>query len=290
MNFFSRFNIYQKERFPLAILTWTTVAVVLSSGSVATSHVKIVTILLACISGIAYLFHIRVVDEVRDYSHDQTYHATRPIQRGVISTKELQTLDALSVTIFFAIALCFGVLSTVIAIVCVLYTYIAGKEFFLGEKIRARFLLYNAVNLVQMILLQFFVYSLFSKTWYMSHVLWLHLLFIFINAVMLEIVRKIKIAPEESVGHDTYSWHIGFYTSLSIFFGLALFDYAVFVKLVLSNISASLLTISGFFMLSLLISIFVHSHKKTKKTEIYLYLSALGLYIGLNLIIYLAFT
>lgn len=289
MNLLKRFNTYQKERFPLAILIFTTAAVVLSSNAVTSSPLSIYSFIAGFVAGILYLFHIRVVDEVRDSLHDRTFHTYRPIPRGTISLKELKTMDLVGILAFLAIALTFGIQTFVIGIVALLYTFLAGKEFFLGEKIRSRFFIYNAINLVQMVLLQFFVYSLFSSNWYESNFVWIHLIFIFINAILLEVLRKIKIAPEESVGHDTYSWHIGFKYSLLVFIVFAFISYLTFLYLIFKN-SPSFVSIgvSVFFMVSLLLSAIAHNKKRSKKSENYLYLSTLVMYVGLNIIIYFA--
>jgi len=287
MNLLKRFNTYQKERFPLVILVATTTAVVLSSNAVTLSSLSPVSFLAAFFAGLLYLFHIRVIDEIRDNQHDNTYHLSRPIPRGVISLKELKTLDAVGVGVFLVIAFLFGKLTLLIGVVALLYTYLAGKEFFLGEIIRAKFFIYNAVNLVQMVLLQFFVYSLFSNTWYKGNLVWIHLLFIFINAILLEVLRKIKIEPEESIGHDTYSWHIGFKRSLATFLAFAFISYATFLWILLKNSIAVIpISVSVLFVVPLLVSTISHSRKKTKKSENLLYLSTLIMYVGLNLIIY----
>jgi 4-hydroxybenzoate polyprenyltransferase len=287
MNLLKRFNIYQKERFPLGVLVCTTSVVVLSSAAVTHGALTWISFCAAFIGGIFYLFHIRVVDEIRDASHDSTYHASRPIPRGLISLKELQMLDAIGITVLIGIALIAGVLPT-LCIVCALgYTFIAGKEFFLGEWVRSHFLIYNGINLVQMILLQFFVYSLFSNSWYKSNLVWIHLIFIFLNAVLLEVLRKIKITPEESQGHDTYSWHMGFKQSLFIFLIFIIASYAAFLYIIFEGTFFTYsVSISLLFMIFSIATIVIHTYTKNKRSENLLYLSTFGMYIGLHLIIY----
>ncbi|HTE49085.1 MAG TPA: hypothetical protein VK675_04215 [Candidatus Paceibacterota bacterium] len=288
MNLLKRFDIYQKERFPLIILIFTTGAVVLSSNSVTLSPLTGYTFLAGLTAGVLFIFHIRVVDEVRDSLHDRTYHTSRPIPRGTISIKELKTMDLVGILVFLTIGFTFGIQTLAIGIIALLYTFLAGKEFFLGEKIRSKFFIYNGINLIQMILLQFFVYSLFSAYWYSNVLVWTHLVFIFFNVILLEVLRKIKIAPEESIGHDTYSWHIGFSYSLIVFIFTVFMSYFTFLYLILNH-NPSLVSIcaSVFFMISLILSAIAHNKKKNKKSENYLYLWTLIMYVGLNILIYI---
>jgi len=287
MDFLKSFNIYQKERFPLAVLVFTITAIALSSSAVTHSRLNIGLFVGAFLAGLFYMFHIRVIDEVRDNAHDTTYHTHRPIPRGAISLRELKIMDGIGVAGFLIIALLFGKLTFLLAIVSLAYTFLAGKEFFLGERIRSRFFIYNAVNIVQLVLLQFFVYSLFSHVWYKHDQVWIHLLFIFVNALLIEILRKVKIKPEESVGHDTYSWHIGFDRALLVSLLFVFMSYGTFLWLLFtSGFSPLAFSISAFFMIVCVLSFFGHSHSKNKKSENYLYGSTLLLYIALNVLIY----
>ena len=78
-NFMHRLYVYQKERFPVNVLTFTTLAVILSSfaisfhNSIPNSYIS--TILLALLSGMIFMFHIRVLDDSKDNQFDNQYHS-----------------------------------------------------------------------------------------------------------------------------------------------------------------------------------------------------------------------
>ena len=73
-----RLWIYQQERFPLLILSSTTLSVVLSTYAIITTITKVDDVLIKVVSAVlmalAFLFHTRVIDEHRDIDHDNTHH------------------------------------------------------------------------------------------------------------------------------------------------------------------------------------------------------------------------
>jgi 4-hydroxybenzoate polyprenyltransferase len=285
--FLKRFNVYQKERFPFVVLLSTTIAVALSSSTVTGENTDWEKIIAASIIGLAYLFHIRVIDEIRDRDHDIIYYPNRPIPRGIISLSELKLMDWCAMGIIIFIAIESNALAASLASLCLIYSFFASKEFFLEAKIKSKFFFYNAINLLQMIFLQFLVYSLFFPEWYEITIVWIHWLFIVANIILLEVLRKIKIAKEESLGKDTYSWHLGFKRSLFFFLVISLLSYATFLWLFVTiKTSFIMLSISGGAMILLLLSEAIHYHKQSKKTEKKLHLATLITYITLNLLLY----
>src|SRR3989338_8000879 len=88
-----RYTIYQRERFPLAILVFTTLAVLLSSAAILYYNVTFIQMIVTFFAVLAYLFHMRVIDEKRDFNHDSQHHKSRPIQQGVITIEELEKIN-----------------------------------------------------------------------------------------------------------------------------------------------------------------------------------------------------
>ncbi len=289
MSLIKRFYLYQEERFPLKILAFTTSAVVLSSAAILSYEASLTRMLSALLACLCYLFHVRVIDESRDYQHDATYHAERPVQRGLISLNELFVLDAVGLVLFAMVCFLYGIPAVVYGIALLLFSYAAWKEFFMKKWLKKRFFLYNAINMFQMILLQLLIYGVLTLEFLITGVMWIHLLFVIWNTLLMEVVRKIKPARLETKGHDTYSSHLGFKNALGIFWALALFNfltfhwmyYAIESTLGLYNVLALLL----FLLLS--IAVVFHGGQKSKKTEGLLLLTTVLNYVGLNLFIYL---
>jgi len=288
---FLDFLAYQKERFPLVVLVPTTLSVVLSSYVIASTLTVVMgaawKISLGLVAALAYLFHMRAIDEYRDFDHDARYHRSRPIQRGLISKDRIRVIDNAGLVLFACVSLVCGLRTFALGLAALLYSFIARREFFLGERIKKRFFAYNAINMAQTVLLQTFVYSIFTRIWYRFPVLWLHLAFVLSNSVLIEFVRKIKLKEEESAGQDTYSWHFGFRNSLWVYGLLTAVSYSLFLSIMrflcLGGYSA---TVTSAALLSLLLIAMVrHSARQDKASEAALHLSTLALYVGLHLVI-----
>ncbi len=289
MNRISRIYQYQEERFPVKILTFTTLAVVLSSAAILSYEISFFQALMNFLACMVFLFHIRVIDESRDFKHDAAFHPDRPVQRGLLSVKELFIYDIPGLLIFLFTAWYFGLPSRVYGVILLIFSFITWKDFYLGAKFKRKFFLYNAVNMLQMVLMQFFIYAVFIRSFMVSEVMWIHLLFVIFNTILMEFVRKIKISGEESQGKDTYSWHLGFQRSLVVFYIFSIINYLTFVWM-LYTISASAtgyVVIALSFIILLTVSVILHLRFRRKTTEQFLLFSTVVNYVGLNLLIYI---
>jgi hypothetical protein len=283
-----KFYAYQKERFPIVILGLSLLPAALSSAVIVSTHSTAMQITSAVIASLAYLLHIRIIDEHRDFEHDNMHHAVRPIQTGIISKEELRYVDIIAIAVLLFIALTAGYTALIIAGLMLGYAYFAGKEFFVGEKIRNHFFVYNGVNLVQMLLMQLFVYSIFAGFLPFNQLVILHFLFTTTGTVIFELVRKLKIPGEDGTGRDTYTYYIGFNTAMIIYLLLIIFNASIFFTIVsqLAEPMSLVPSISLFVTLLAFISVSVHWIKKAKLTDQLMQLSFLSLYGLFNLVIY----
>ena len=285
-NILTKLYKYQKKRFPLVVLSFTTISVVLSSAIVISENVSRAVIINSFLATLLYLFHIRIIDEIRDYNHDSKFHKNRPIQKGIITLKELKLANTFGMLIFFIIAFFYGKDTIALSFILLSYSFLALKDFFLNEKIRKKFFLYNSINIIQMLILQLFLYSFFTNNFTFNIIIILHLMFVFINFVIIEVMRKIKIPKKESIGKDTYSWHFGFRKSLFVYWIIILINAVIFyyISKVLNIINSYWYCLSSAILLLLFFSI-LYFHK-SKKGEGLFQLATLIMYLGFNFIIY----
>ncbi len=286
--FFKRFYHYQQERFPILVLAFSLFPAILSSSVVIATGYSKTSLVIALLGSIMYLLHIRILDEYRDYDHDTIHHKERPIQQGIITLSELQILDTVLVITLGAIGLMYGIGTSIFIILMLAYSYIAGKEFFMGDRFKKYFFLYNSANLLQMILMQCFVYSIFTATFPTSSLVYLHFLFITLGTVIFELIRKIKNPGDDGTGKDTYSWHLGFAFSLYSYVVMLLLGLIVTIKILLlhqetSYVSLLVCTLSV--IMTMVIAV-IHLVKKTVATNQMLQLSFLLCYTVLHLSIY----
>lgn len=287
LKFSKKFYRYQKERFPIIALGVSLFPAILSSGVIVSSNPSIFKAILAVIASLAYLLHIRVIDEHRDFHHDNLHHPSRPIQVGLISKDELKRIDFCAIMVLLIIGAYSGIHTTFLAVIMLIYSYLAGKEFFFGEKIRRYFFTYNAVNIIQMLLMQIFVYLTFTQTLTLTALLIAHFLFTTVGTITFEFVRKVKIPGEDGTGKDTYTWHLGFGNSLIIYWLLSTLNIFLFLRVAFS-ISSRLfpwLIVCVFLGTIIALSSIIHWSKREKLTDTLLQFSFLFTYSILNLII-----
>src|SRR5204862_7188787 len=95
-------------------------------------------------AGSAFLFRLqlRIADEFKDFEEDARYRPYRPVPRGLVSLRELGALGALAALVQLGLALW---LKPALALLLGLtWTYLAlmSKEFFVGEWLKRRHVLY----------------------------------------------------------------------------------------------------------------------------------------------------
>lgn len=254
-----RWYAYQHKRFPMGAVTLGLLPAVLSSVAIIGSG-QWTAALSAFVAALAYLFHIRAIDEVRDFDHDNVHHAERPVQVGLITRTELRVADRVGVVVILILAALAGPTALIAALIMLSYSLLCEREFFAKTFLRRRFYLYNAVNLVQMLILQAFIY-LYLGAQAVTAALAIHFLFTGAGSALLEYVRKVKSPGFDGTGADTYSHHLGFLNSLIIYSILLVAQSALFVLLAQSG--RPLLT-GLFFAILALLSACIYARSPSK--------------------------
>lgn len=284
------FYLYQKERFPIVVLGLSFLPAILSSGAVVATPVELTFVVVAFVVSIAYLLHVRIIDEFRDYEHDLKHHQDRPISAGVITLKELGFIDWLAVVAFLITSLYSSPEALLIALVMLLYSYGARQEFFLGLQFRKYFYLYNAVNLVQMFLLQILIYTIADPTFSFTALVTVHFLFTITGTVVFEFLRKVKSPGQDGTGKDTYTWFLGLNNALLIYTVLMTLTILLFVKamLLIQSSITYWIPISVVLIVGTFSALFIHKMRKEEKTNQLMQLSYMVMYGSFNILLFLA--
>lgn len=283
-----RFYLYQKLRFPVIILSLSLLPAILSTSAIVNKTPSLLQIIGGLIASILYLLHVRIIDEKRDFHHDSKYHKSRPLQTGIISIRELQIIDVYVVLIFIAIAMFAGIYTFLIGLLMLGYSFVASKEFFMGEKLRQHFFLYNIINTNQSFIMQLFAYSFFAGFIPFTTLVVLHFIFTCIGTIIFEFVRKIKIPGMDGVGKDTYTWYLGFNNAIVIYIIFVILSIIFFHRIMttITGQSTFWLLISTILFCFTLLFAFMHLIKKTNRTEQFMQLSFVIVYAIFNLIIF----
>ncbi|MBS3136032.1 hypothetical protein J4401_03655 [Candidatus Woesearchaeota archaeon] len=207
----SRFNKYQLERFPLAVLVFTTLSVVLSSSAIVLPRSQSIfsnwpAIIVGTVTGLLFTFLMRVFDDFKDKEFDDKFHGERPVQKSVISLKELNVLNIAGITVQITVNLIYSISAFLWWCLAMAYSLLARNEFFIKNWIKKHFHIYNLLNLMQLFFLQIYLYALISPVIVWSEpLLYAHFIFVLLNSGMLDMARKLKAGENESKGLDTYS-------------------------------------------------------------------------------------
>ena len=281
---------YQKERFPIVILGLSFLPAILSSGAVISSSATFEFVALALTLSLAYLLHVRIIDEFRDYTHDKEHHKDRPLSVGTITMQELRIIDYIAITFFVGFAAYASTQALLVAAVMLLYSFGASKEFFLGPTFKKHFYLYNAVNLVQMLLLQVLVYIIAKETFSVTAVIFLHFLFTSTGTIIFEFLRKVKSPGKDGTGQDTYTWFLGHGTAVAVYAVFAAINILLFSKLMTVTQTTSLywVPVVGVLAMATLGSALLHHFQKKERSNQLMQLLFMVMYGSFNVLLFLA--
>ena len=209
-----RFFVFQYERVPLLILAIMgvslTYAITKLSDAVDWNSVVIASSMI-----VLYFLQIRLADEPKDFEHDNKHYPQRPVQRGLITLRELAYLKNIVIVAFLILAVAVGSWAVLIlAIIQQGYSFLTRKEFFLREWLRKHFLTYQFSHYVQLLILGWLVLSvlsiqpLFEKGLYFGY-----------SMLMIGLVESSRTigGVDKKAAKDRYSYRLGITTVLTSF-------------------------------------------------------------------------
>ena len=222
--FLRRFLIYQKERFPflahgLLVASFSFSAISYSRiCRGAQGFVSWDKYFLGIFTTITLFFLVRIFDEFKDADDDAKYRKELAVPRGLVSFRELMIMGVLIVIAQIAVNAYFFPKMLVIYFIVIAYLSLMGKEFFVAEWLKKHQFWYVTSHM--------FIIPLIDI--YASGLDWLvdgvpapkGLLFFFavsyMNGMVLEIGRKIRVPGKEKEGVLTYSSMLGASRAVSL--------------------------------------------------------------------------
>jgi 4-hydroxybenzoate polyprenyltransferase len=203
---------YQAERFPLAALVPTTLAVLYSTWAVLGDQgfdAPLWKYAALGVAGLSFLLHTRIIDELRDRDVDDLHHPDRPLQRGLVTERELTRLGFANGGIFITLHALLDPLSGLLSAGLLAYSLVARYEIGPLKWLKPRFYLYNVVMLAQMLFLQWVAYAALTQSLDWSPALWWHGMSIWALSAQIEIARKCLAPEQETSYRDSYSSRLG---------------------------------------------------------------------------------
>jgi 4-hydroxybenzoate polyprenyltransferase len=210
----SRWVTYQRERFPLAahgplVAAFSASAVCYSSlirgGD---SLPRPASLLVAFVTSLLFFLQLRIADEFKDFEDDSKYRPYRAVPRGLVTLRELAWVGVGAAVIQLVLALLLE--PTIVPILALAWIYLAlmTREFFVGDWLKRRPVLYMTSHMVILPLVD--LYATACDWWVAGlrvppdGLLWF-LVVSYLNGMVVEIGRKVRVPVDEEHGVDTYS-------------------------------------------------------------------------------------
>jgi len=215
----SRWNVYQRERFPLLahgplIAAFSSGAVCYSaqlraSASGARPSVSVASLVVAFMSCLLFFFQLRVSDEFKDREEDARWRPYRAVPRGLVKLRELGWLAFAAAIIQLAAALLLAPRLVGPLLLVWIYAALMTKEFWVKDWLaRHPF----TVLWSHMLIMPFIDLYATACDWLAAGtgappglgLLWF-LIASFFNGMVVEVGRKIRSPSDEETGVQTYS-------------------------------------------------------------------------------------
>ncbi len=151
--FVKRFWVFQNERAPIIALFVVGLALAAAVSRISGGPNWLRVLIAASMSAL-YFLQIRLADEPKDFEHDNQFHPNRPVQRGLITLSELNTVKKICIFLFLALAcLTKSPLIIALALVQQCYSFLTRKEFFIRDWLRQHFFIYQYSHYAQLLIL-----------------------------------------------------------------------------------------------------------------------------------------
>jgi 4-hydroxybenzoate polyprenyltransferase len=216
-SFLKRFYLYQKERFPflghgLLVASFSFSAISYSRiCRGAEGFVNPKTFLTGIFITISLFLLVRIFDEFKDAEDDALYRGELPVPRGLISLRELACIGIAIVILQIFINLFFFPQMLIIYFIVIAYLLLMGKEFFVSRWLKKHQFWYVTSHMFIIPLIDMYASGLDWKVEGTPPPKGLLFFFAvsYMNGIVLEIGRKIRIPKREAEGVLTYSSLLG---------------------------------------------------------------------------------
>jgi 4-hydroxybenzoate polyprenyltransferase len=174
------------------------------------------------VSGALWLFllQLRLFDDVKDASHDASFHKDRPIPKGLISSNDLFKVALPLLALEFVIAYIAGYTSLLVFFIVTLYSLALLWEGITYDALRKKFVFY--IFLHELLLVPLLLYLFLLTGAKLFDILQPTLMYLFVAYIalffLIEISRKVKNKGEESGGKDSYTEQFGIVGATTLLF------------------------------------------------------------------------
>lgn len=190
----NNFFTYLKKRFPLTInipiIFIFNITLYMGAGITEKEIIFSNSVIPGFITIFLIFFHLRLFDDLKDYSKD-----SKP---QMMTQKQIKYLAFFTILLEIILVLTVGIISLFFYLLVLLYSILMLYEFFIGEKLSKKILMYNLSHQFIIVLVGFYIYSFYYNTYIINKpIFFVYLLLMLSSLSIFEIVRKIKNKDEE---------------------------------------------------------------------------------------------
>lgn len=215
-----RWRAYFKERFPflkhgILIACFYSSNQFLAHALVSPGGTMVYDLgsLLGCLTILCLFLHLRVFDDLKDYTEDCQHYPDRVLQRGIITLRELKILGCLTFAAEIALSLLWSPAALVAVLIAQGFSLLMFQEFFVRSWLKRHFIVYASTHMLIIPLMGLVIFSFATRAFPWEAPGWF-LLYCFVGffvAFNWEISRKIRAPEEEIEGVDSYTKIFGTY-------------------------------------------------------------------------------
>ena len=260
-----RFLAWAGERFPIAngILTFVLFVTALLFGRLVVSQAGLAIPvgggdLIPFLAYYGFFFMLRMFDEHKDYELDCHNHPTRVLQSGLITLTDLKIVGAVAIGVQAVVSAwldgwTFGTVLSAWLLVIV-WSSLMAKEFFIGEWLSKRLLLYATSHMVVMPMGVLWVMNMASPGVELPPEVYALAVLSFVSGFTFEVSRKIKTPEDERDTIDSYTRVFGTKGAPAVALGLVVTGALILcyvMQLVISDLHV------GWFVAALVVPVLV---------------------------------
>lgn len=228
---------YLAERFPVPVTLMLSVATGVAAYAVAQAELIRAgapvlfdgTAAAGCFAVFLFLFHLRVFDEHKDFDLDNETRPDRPVQRGLVTLRQLKVLGAVAIAGQLIIALAPGPRIGALYLLPLGYSVLMYFEFFARQWLSARIIWYAITHCLVMALVALALAARFTMRAdiSLSPELWAFLALTVTTFFSVDVLRKMWAPETEVEGVDSYSQRYGLRTSAFLATGILVASAAI---------------------------------------------------------------
>ncbi len=153
----ARWLTYLHERFPLGVYLVLSLGFAVSGGLIGVDDPDSISfdMILSALGILIFFGELRLMDELKDYAKDVLAHPERPLPRGLLSLSEVKTVIRAVFGLMILFGIMIGIFNTPWAgglyLGFTLYLGLMFKEFYLGEVLAQRPLLYAITHQIVLV-------------------------------------------------------------------------------------------------------------------------------------------